>query len=141
MDDFRSSFFDGEVELYAKTSYLSVFDGWLSRQDFDLKIKNASLELVGEYNSCRKRMFKRFYHECFFLNQEDKQYYEFSDEAEFVKILGDNLDYSENFLLVSKKNNYAIQTGYDFTDNFYFLDDSLKHRFENTVRQDQIFIF
>jgi|GEM_PF-2871714 len=140
MESFRELFFNDEIDGNLDKVYLSVFDKWLNREEFESKIKNASLNMTEEYNSRRREVFNSVFRKCYFLNQDDKQYYAFSDEDEFTNLLNENFNDSEDFLIVSGDSCFAIQTGYDYTDYFYFIGDFSKESVKSVCLKEGVYI-
>ncbi|HBN6205262.1 TPA: hypothetical protein L3M66_003896 [Vibrio parahaemolyticus] len=141
MIKFRDSFFEGNINQYTKTSYISVFDGWLSRADYDSKIKNASREFINKYNNLRYQIFYTLFKDCAYLNVEDKQYYDITSEDDFYLYFLPRLNELDDFLIVSKTSSFAIQSGYDFTDSLYYTDVESKKYVNSIIAKFGMFVF
>lgn len=140
MNLFRISLFEGQLEDNFKSLFISPFNNWLDRGEYDQRIINADEDTINSYNNRRICFFSKIYKDCYYLNEELNGYYKFDDYSEFLKTLVENLDDSEGFTLVSKDNGFAVQTGYDYSDRLFFIDDGLVSFFEEKLKGTGLFI-
>ena len=81
---FKKYFVD-EEEVELKRLFISVFDGWLSEDDYVLKIEKASAEEIERINSHRLNFFKTFFSHCVVF---DVKSYKFIEDLDIDSLIG-----------------------------------------------------
>ena len=120
---FKQYFLDEEDVELGKL-YISIFDGWLSEEDYIAKVEKASKDEIIKINTARLNFFKQFIDDCVIYDAKLNKFLSFASHDSFINKCTDSLDDSEDFLIFDYKHNVVLNTSYDFTDICYFTEDS-----------------
>ena len=140
MSHFRDWFSEDELESNLNLSFISVFSQWLTRDGYVENIQMASKKRIESYNIVRRNIITDLYTECSILDLDSMDYFCFLDRKDLKEYIEGCLNNTENFVMVSMVDNYAIQTSYDFTDKFYYLESEDKSKIKNKVENMNGFI-
>lgn len=137
---FKKYFVDDE-EVGLERLFISVFDGWLSEDDYVQKIEKASAEEIERINSHRLNFFKEFFSHCVIFDVKSNKFIEDLDIDSLMGKCSSSLNDSEDFLIFDYVNNLVVNTSFDYTDICYFTSYSNVDFVIKVASENQLFTF